>query len=276
MSINITYIASSGNTYDLMADRAIRTKNANYHKWTWTAAGTDVQFGRHVTGFTRTPAVYETRLMFRGTYAENKANIQALHEDFERDMIANAPAKIIWGEYYIECYITASSTYPDDDNRTVNDIEIYCPYPFWIKDVTRSFYVQSSGGGSGDGLDYPYDYPYDYAHDSSGSESWATGTNLPSEYTMTIYGAAVNPSVTVGDMVIGVYDTLLAGEYITIDSRNHTVIKTGTGGSTSNLFDYRFKDSSIFDRIAGGNLTITWSGLFGFDLTLHTERSEPR
>ena len=133
MSINITYVASSGNTYDLMADRAIRTKNANYHKWTWAAAGNAVQFGRHVTGFTRDPAVYETRLMFRGTYAQNKADIEALHEDFERDMINNTPGKIIWGSYYIECFVTASSTYPDDYNRTVNDIEIFCPYPFWMR-----------------------------------------------------------------------------------------------------------------------------------------------
>lgn len=275
MSINITYVASSGNSYDLMADRAIRTKNANYHKWRWSAAGTAVQFGRHVTGFTRDPAVYETRLMFRGTYAQNKANIEALHEDFERDMIANTPAKIIWGDYYIECFIVASSTYPDDYNRTVNDIEIFCPYPFWLKDVKRSFSVQS-GSGSTSGLDYPYDYPYDYAHDSSGSEAWATGTNLPSEYTMVIFGAATDPSVTINGAVIGVYDTLNAGEYITIDSRNHTVEKTANDGTITNLFDMRFKNASIFSRIPGGNLEIVWSGLFGFDLTLHTERSEPR
>lgn len=275
MSINITYIASSGNQYDLMADRAIRTKNANYHKWTWSAAGTAVQYGQHVTGFTRDPAVYETRLMFRGTYAQNRANIQNLHEDFERDMISNTPARIIWGDYYIECFIIASSTYPDDYNRTVNDIEIFCPYPFWMRDVKRSFQVKS-GGSSGTGLDYPYDYPYDYAHDSSGSEVWAPGTNLPSEYTAVIYGPVTDPSVTINDMTIGVYATLSAGEYITIDSRSHTVTKTANDGTKTNLFDYRFKDTSIFERIPGGDLEIVWSGLFGFDITLHTERSEPR
>lgn len=274
MSINITYIASSGNTYDLMADRAIRTKNANYHKWEWAAAGTAQQFGRHVTGFTRSPATYQTKLMFRGTYSENKELIQNLHEDFELDMITMRPARIIWGEYYIECYITASSTYPDDANRTVNDIEIFCPYPFWIKDISRSF--SAGGSASATGLDYPYDYPFDYAHDASGSEPWATGTLLPSEYTMVIYGAVVNPMVMVNDLQIGVYATISEGEYVTIDSRNHTVFKTGTDGTQTNLFDYRVKTNSIFQRISGGSLLIEWSGLFGFDLTLHTERSEPR
>lgn len=274
MKINITYIASSGNTYDLMADRAIRTKDANYHKWTWGAVGPALQFGQNVTGFIRDPALYETRLMFLGTFAANKSQIEALHEDFELDLISKRPGRIIWGEYYIDCYITTSSTYPDDSNRTVNDIEIFVPYPFWIKDITRSFYVQS--GASESGLDYPYDYPFDYAHDSSGSESWATGTALPSEYTMQIYGPVTDPMVSIGGVTIGVYATLSSGEYITIDSRTHTVTKTGQDGEKTDLFDYRVKTSSIFDRIPGGTLEIIWSGLFGFDLTLHTERSEPR
>lgn len=274
MSASITYIASSGNTYDLMADRAIRTKNANYHKWNWTAAGTAQQFGRHVTGFTRNPATYQTRLMFRGTYAQNKTLIENLHEDFELDMISNRPARIIWNDYYIECFVTSSSTYPDGDNRTVNDIEIFCPYPFWIRDITRSF---SSGSGSlSQGLDYPFDYDYDYTHDASGTVPWATGTLLPSEYTLVIFGAVVNPMIMVNDLQIGVYATITAGEYVTIDSRNHTVIKTGTDGTLTNLFDYRVKENSIFQRLSGGNLLVEWSGLFGFDLTLHTERSEPR
>ena len=274
MSINITYISSSGHEYDLMADRAILTKNANYHKWTWVASGTAQQFGKNVTGFIRDSAVYETRLMFRGTYAENKTLIQNLHEDFELDMITLRPAKIIWGEYYIECFVTASSTYPDDANRTVNDIEIYCPYPFWIKDVTRSF--SSGGTASETGLDYPYDYPFEYAHDASGSVPWATGTLLPSEYTMIIYGAVSNPIVSINGLQIGVYATISAGEYVTIDSRNHTVIKTGVDGMETNLFDDRVKTNSIFARLGGSNLLVEWNGLFAFDVTLHTERSEPR
>lgn len=274
MSINITYIASSGNRYDLMADQAIRTKDANYHKWSWGAVGTALQFGQSVTGFTRDPALYETRLMFRGTYAANKAQIEALHEDFELDMLSKSPGRIVWGEYYIDCYITASSTYPDASNRTVNDIEIFCPYPFWMKDIKRSFFIQS--GTSETGLDYPYDYTYDYAHDLSGADSWSPGTALPSEYTMQVFGPVTDPMVTVGGVVIGVYDSIATGEYVTIDSRTHTVIKTGADGTETDLFDYRVKTSSIFDRIPGGNLEIQWSGLFGFDLTLHTERSEPR
>ena len=275
MSINLTYIASSGNVYDLMADRAIRTKTANYHKWTWGVAGVAQQYGKNVTGFTKDPAVYESRLMFRGLYAENKVLIENLHEDFELDILSLKPGRIVWGEYYIDCFITSSSTYPDDYNRTVNDIEIYCPYPFWLKDVKRSFYVQSGSSG-GSGLDYPYDFPHDYAHDASGSESWSPGTALPSEYTMQIYGAVQNPSVSVGGLTIGAYVTLSAGEYLTIDSKNHTVIKTGTDGAQTNMFDYRIKETSIFQKIPGGNLEVIWSGLFGFDLTLHTERSEPR
>lgn len=274
MSINITYTASSGNVYDLMADKAIRTKTANYHKWSWGVVKTSQQFGDNVTGFTRAGSVYTTKLMFRGTYAANKTQIENLHEDFELDIYNRTPGTIQWGDYYVRCFITASSTYPDDNNRTVNDIEIYCPYPFWQKDVSRSFQIGSGGGGTG--LDYPFDYDYDYAQDASGDEVWAPGTNLPSEYTMIIYGAATDPVVTINGSQFGAYATLLAGDYLTIDSRNHTVTKTANDGTVTNLFDYRLKNESIFSRIPGGSLAITWSGLFAFDLILHTERSEPR
>lgn len=272
--INLTYTASSGNVYDLMADRAIRTKTANYHKWSWGVVKTSQQFGDNVTGFTRQGSVYETKLMFRGTFAANKEQIENLHEDFELDIYNRTPGKIQWGDYYIRCFVTASSTYPDDYNRTVNDIEIYCPYPFWQKDVVRSF--QAGSGGGGTGLDYPFDYDYDYAQDASGDEVWSPGTNLPSEYTMIIYGPVTDPAVTINGAVIGVYATPAAGDYIKIDSRNHTVEQIANDGTVTNLFDARIKTESIFSRIPGGNLSIQWSGLFAFDLILHTERSEPR
>ena len=47
-------------------------------------------------------------------------------------------------------------------------------------------------------------------------------------------------------------------------------------GKEINLFDYRDKTQSVFERIPGGNLRLNWTGTFGFDLTLFEERSEPR
>ena len=41
--------------------------------------------------------------------------------------------KVYWNSYYAECYITSIDPQPDEFRQKVN-IEVYCPYPFWIKE----------------------------------------------------------------------------------------------------------------------------------------------
>ena len=71
-------------------------------------------------------------------------------------------------------------------------------------------------------------------------------------------------------------DTLESGEYIVIDSAANTVIKYRTNGTTKDLFNDRGKLQSVFTPIPGGRITINWSGMFGFDITIYAERTEPR
>lgn len=273
--INLQYIASSGNTYNLKGD-GIRTKKANYHAWKWGVNGTNLQFGNRISDFTRKPAEYETRLILDGTYNERKQILEALHDDFELDVRNKTPGKVIWGDYYIECYITSSSTYPDGNNVwTDNDVIFYCPYPFWVKEETKEFAVQEVPGGQ-TYLDYPYDYEYDYFYGNPGTAVWQTGFPLQSKFRLTIYGAVNNPRIQINGYPYQVNDMLSEGEYLVIDSRNNSVIKHTESGQEINVFDYRDKVRSIFEPIPGGNLTLNWTGAFGFDLTLYEERSEPR
>lgn len=273
--INLQYIASSGNTYNLKGD-GIRTKKANYHAWKWGVNGTNLQFGNRISDFTRKPAEYETRLILDGTYNERKQILEALHDDFELDVRNKTPGKVIWGDYYIECYITSSSTYPDGNNVwTDNDVIFYCPYPFWVKEETKEFAVQEVPGGQ-TYLDYPYDYEYDYFYGNPGTAVWQTGFPFQSKFRLTIYGAVNNPRIQINGYPYQVNDMLSEGEYLVIDSRNNSVIKHTESGQEINVFDYRDKVRSIFEPIPGGNLTLNWTGAFGFDLTLYEERSEPR
>ena len=85
MSVLLKYVASSGNEYNLKAD-SIRTLTANYHRWNWGAEGTTLQYGMRVAHFTRAAAVYETTLLFYGSKLAIKDTLNALHEDFERDV----------------------------------------------------------------------------------------------------------------------------------------------------------------------------------------------
>ena len=275
MNVLLKYVASSGNEYNLKAD-GIKTKTANYHVWNWGVEGTTLRFGTRVSGFNRDAATYTTRLIFTGSYAQNKAKIEALHEDFEVDVRSKSPGRIIWGDYYIECYIISSSTEPDDRNiYTVNDIEIYCPHPFWIKENKRSFYGVTPPAVQ-DYLDYDYDYEYDYAFGTTGSAVWEVDFPFPAEFLLTIFGPVSTPKITVNGYPYQINDTLEATEYVTIDSRNNTVIKTLATGQTANVFDLRDKENSVFEPMPGGNMRFNWTGLFGFDVTLFEERSEPR
>ena len=70
-------------------------------------------------------------------------------------------------------------------------------------------------------------------------------------------------------------DTLEATEYLVIDSTNHTVTKYLANSTNVSIFDKRDKTKSVFEKIPAGTLNLTWTGLFGFDLVLFDERSEP-
>ena len=275
MNVILQYESSSGNVYNLKTD-GIRTKTANYHKWNWTVSGTTLQFGTRVSAFKRSAATYTTKLIFTGTYQKRKEMLDALHQDFELDVRNKTPGKIIWGDYYIRCYITDSSTEPDDKNfLTDNTLTIYAPYPFWIKESTKEFFPQEAPEDE-QYLEYEFDYSYDYFYGTPGISTWNRDFPFSSEFRMTVYGPAIDPRVLINGYPYQFFETLEAGEYVVIDSRENKITKYMANGQTMNLFDKRNKEDSIFEQIPGGNLIFNWTGAFGFGLTLYDERSEPR
>lgn len=276
MSVLLEYVASSGRVYNLKTKGLIRTRTANYHKWDWGVDGTALQFGVRVADFSRGAFTYKSQLVFDGPLAERKALVEALHEDFELDVRNLTPGRIIWGDYYIVCFILSSSTYPDENNwYTDNDIEIYCPHPFWIKEVKRTFYPQEAPEDERF-LDYSFDYDYDYYYGSPGIATWTTDFPFPSEFALTVFGPVSNPRILINGYPYQFNDTLESTEYVVISSRDNTIMKHLANGLSVSIFDLRNKEQSIFEPIPANTLTINWSGLFGFDLTLFEERSEPR
>ena len=274
MSVDLKYIASSGNVYNLKGD-GIRSKKANYHKWKWVTNGTTLQYGIRVSDFSRKPAEYETTLIFYGSHNSRKELIDALHADFELDVRTMHPGRVIWGDYYIDCYITNSSTEPDEiDIWTDNAVTLYCPYPFWIKENTRSFYARSVE--EQDYLDFPYDFSYDYYFGNPGVAVWERSHLLESDFEMKIYGPVVEPRIMVNGYPYILFDILEEQEYALINSKEKTVKKILASGQEVNIFDLRNKEESVFQKIPGGTLRLNWSGNFGFDLTIFEERSEPK
>lgn len=275
--IELKYIASSGNEYNLKAKDRLRSRQTNYHTWRYIPQGTKLKYGTRVSIFTKDAAEYTTQLVFSGSVENRAKYIDKLHTDIERDILHLTPGRIVWGGWYIECFLNVSSTYPDPNNDgwTNNDLTIYCPRPYWIKEAHRDF-MSAEGSAPEDGfLDYDFDYLYDFTGGEKGVATWERDFPFGSKFRMSISGPAVNPSVRINGHLYQVLNTLGSGENIIIDSRNNTIIKQYANNTSGSIFDDRNKIHSVFEDIPAGNLTLSWTGDFAFSLTLFEERSEP-
>ena len=270
----IIYKASSGNQYNLQTDGSW-IREANFHAWSFTPRGTELQFGQRVSSFAKEAATYTTTLIFHGTIQERSQRINKLHEEFENDIRNLSQARLFWGNWYIDCYIVASSTTPETVSWTSNEIEVFCPRPFWIKEEKKSFMAQDEPPAQQTFLDYEFDYEYDYFLGAIGSENWVREFPFDSDFKMYVYGPVSNPSISINGYPYQVFVTLNTSEYMIIDSMNNTVTKYASNGTKTSIFDLRNKAKSVFQKIPGGNLSFSWTGLFGFDLIIFNERSEP-
>ena len=266
--MKVSYIASSGNIYDLTS--RIPTREANYHTWEFSPLVTALQYGERVSSFKKGAAVYKAVLVIRGSLTHRKAILTALHDDFENDIRNLTPGRIYFGNWYAECYVISSTTNPDDDvsHWTNNTIEFYIPSGFWVMEETMHF--DNAEEVVSEFLDYPYGYEYDYTPPRAAQTIWETDSPFASDFKMEIEGACVNPRVTINGYPYMVNTSVPEGSTLVIDSRHHTVMM-----GEQNLFDSRNKVQSIFEKIPPGSLSLAWEG-FSFTLTLFEERSEPK
>ena len=273
MISKIKYIASSGNEYDLTTNGVLH-KSANYYSWKWEVRGTVLKYGIRVADFSRPPAEYDTELVIYGTPAERRRILTALHDDFENDLRKKKPGRIVWGDYYIDCFVMQSQSQPAETWSYISDmIHIYAPHPFWVKEETVSLYPSSATGG--DFLEYPYGYSYDYTMPLPGNVIVASESPFESDFKMIIYGETANPRIAVNGYEYILNATIPANAYAVINSKDHTITLHNNDGTQINLFDFRNKTDSVFQKIPGGNLQIVWDASFGADIIIYRERSEP-
>lgn len=203
-----------------------------------------------------------------------------LFELAEADISAKLPGKIYIGEYYTVGYITGSTKNNYLITKRLCEIELTFTTddPTWYKEQTYTFIPTSDnavGVAVGGGTDYPYDYTYDFALSLMGQRITcdSVGDNA---FRLLIYGATTDPTITINGHAYTVNGSVGNGETLLIDSLNKTVTLTTALGNKINWFDKRSRESYIFEPISAGQNTVSWSGTFGFDLTVIEKRSEPR
>jgi len=198
-----------------------------------------------------------------------------IFEVIEKDVIAQQRGRLYIGDYYLSCYIrgTAKSDYLASQNYIKITLTVVIDTGRWTKESALQ-YLTRTASGSTDGMDYPHDYPIDYAAWLIGGVCIVGGFEA-ADYRMIIYGACTNPTVYIGTNTYQINETLSDGEYMTIDSAAKTITKTAINGVVTNIYNKRSRANYIFAKIPAGNNAVTWSGAFGFDLTVYMRRSEP-
>lgn len=201
-----------------------------------------------------------------------------LYELTETDIVAVLPGKVYIGEYYTNGYITSSvkGDYLIHDKMCRLDLVLTSDDPAWYKEQKYVFKTASGGAlGVGGGTDYPYGYSYDYALSTTG-RSIVCDSVVSNAFRLLIYGTVENPSVIINGHAYAIVGRISKGETLLIDSLAKTITLTTATGQKINWFDKRNRTNYIFEPIPAGQNTISWTGKFGFDLTVIEKRSEPR
>ena len=207
---------------------------------------------------------------------EAVAVMNRLHELAEADIVAKIPGKIFVGDYYTSGYITASvkSNYLIRRKYCKIELTLTSDDPSWYLEHTHAFFPGTETGSVG-GVDYLFDYPYDYALSMNGQKIVCNSVGS-SAFRLLIYGEATNPAVVIAGHTYTVNGTIAKGETLLIDSLNKTITLTTASGKKINWFDNRGREEYIFEPLPAGQSTITWTGEFGFDVTVVEKRSEPK
>lgn len=274
----VKYISGNSKTpFILNQDYEISIKTCNPYKTEWTYTNVKKQYGIDISQFGKNPIQLDILLKFRGTKNDINQNMESFFIECENDIIGMTPGSLWIGNEYVNGYfIKRNSENASEFYGRTQNLTFLAPYPFWISEEKRSFYASQTDPGGDTDLDYNYDYNYDYATETGSGKQWYVDHFAPSEFEMVIYGPALDPRIKINGHAYQVFDDIENGEYVLIDSRNNTVTKFRNNGTAVNLFDMRGKAQSIFEPIPGGFNNISWSGAFGFDITLFLERSEPK
>ena len=281
MNINLTYISDNGISFPLVAE-SMYIKEGSFHEYAWNPETVKYKLGDLLKIFTKDAQQYSCTLAFSGAQSARERNIEVIHDAWEHDIMLQKPGKLVWNNYSIECYFIQSKTYSNKSNtRTLNDVTIYCPYPFWTKET--KYEIHATGADQIiDGLDFPFDLPCDLG--VSGYRRVITfDTSIPLDFRLVFYGVITTPSININGHLYEVQVTVPQNSTLTISSiekndREKGVVMTYPSGTQTSVLYARNRDSYIFEPITpkNGQIIITTAQTMDFDLYLVEKRSEPK
>lgn len=273
--IDIYYINSRGEKLNLV-EWPYRIQTADLVDYEKSYTYSETSSGGEITKFFN--SIVNKKITLTVSAEKMEAYYDALdnfHNIVNYDVVNTNPGKLYFNGQYLRCYIFGSkkTEWEYDCNYLDNEISIVAGESNWINEVSKTFIPGTNA--SINALDYPRGYLYDFAPKVS-TDTVMNDNYMAADFRLTIFGPAVNPSVTIRDNVYKVYTELASGEYLVIDSQERTVVQYDTLGNQERKYNSRDKNYEIYAQIPTGSQAVLWDGSFGFDLTLYQKRSEPR
>lgn len=275
--MKIEYFNANGASIVLNAGNYLVSNNdLRDFVWEYTATNRPTGYGGRVK-FNRPVQEKILNIGIRGkTKEEFNDNAKALLALTEADILRNTPGKLYLGEQYLECYLSVKSTvnyYSYRNGWVSKDLTLVVTEPFWNTEKTQRYLsglALAVDGGKRYGLKYPYRYMPSASSGNVDNEHYSDSPMI-----ITIYGEAVNPSITIGGNIYAIDFSVAATQRIIINQLKREIYLLTLTGARTNLFNYRDKENDIFKPIAPGNQTVIYDGSFDFDISVINQRSEP-
>lgn len=268
---NLMHINSSGEKLDFLS-LGIYVNENDLRDYSWAY---DSENNR-ITKMYKKIEKKKIPLRFLCQNEEESARIKNLfYEHFDKDVVNEKKGYFMINDYRLYGYVIESvkTNYNPWKKLLHISLTYVCDDPTWIKENTINFFTIDSELRK-ETNSYPYTYPYVYG-ESPGKNTISNLSVDDSEFKMIIYGPVEDPSITINDHVYNVNVDLLGGTYLVIDSKSKEIYTVNQFGKKENVFNKRNKEHNVFKKLEKGSNIVTWTGGFGFDLTVYEERSEP-
>ena len=240
-------------------------EGARGRKWSYT-------LGQHsISGASR-----NARECSMTVKAENMESLDVLRRVCDADVAMCTPGLLKVDDWSMRAYVVEAEPSKVTPTHVEQKLTVVMLDGVWRRAITTPFRVI----GDGDYADL--DWPHDYGHDWTGvvaskviqNPGW---TRLPVK--LTIYGAAVNPAIMIGENIYEFDVTVPSGGLLVCDGISKTVTLTDANGdgATNNAFAAAHRGDGIdsgeycFQPLAAGQSTVAWDSGFGFDLTIYEE-----
>lgn len=207
------------------------------------------------------------------------AELDRMRSLMDADMANGKPGTLVAdGEWKARAYVTGSDVDEITPRLVTVTLTVVLLEGVWRRESTTQYNPETLASYT------DLDYPYDYEHDWSPSLLANTASNpalSPMPCRLTVYGPATDPEITIGGNTYAVDCEVPSGAYLVVDGLDRTIRLTMNNGDIIDHFADGRRGSGLgggeycFQPLPAGESEVSWTGGYGFDLTMIEERGEP-